>query len=178
MIRIKPKYIFKLTGIVLLILSCLPLQTNAQNLLPYQSKSAFPEFSLPDLKNKLHKFSDYRGKVVLVNFWASWCPSCVYELPGMKRLKEKMTGRPFEILTINVGEPRFKVWKFLKVINFNLITLMDTNSEVFNQWSATVLPTSFLIDHEGQVHYRIQGSMQWDSVESISTIEKLLIKVE
>jgi hypothetical protein len=71
---------------------------------PYPDAGTAPEFALADLDNKQHRLSEYRGKVVLVNFWASRCVPCLREMPGMQRMADSLRDRPFEILAINVAE--------------------------------------------------------------------------
>ena len=122
----------------------------------------------------MHQLEDYRGKVILVNFWASWCPPCIKEMPGLQRLQAQLADRPFEILAVNVGEQRYKVWKFAKLVNFTLPVLLDTKSHTFNTWDASVLPTSFLLDTEGRIRYRVQADLEWDTAEVIALIEELL----
>ena len=103
----------------------------AGTLEPYEGDSPAPAFSLPDLKGTTRTLTDYRGKVVVVNFWASWCPPCIKEMPGMQRLQEKMVDQPFVFLPINVAEQKYRVWKFVKLINFTLPVLLDTDSKTF-----------------------------------------------
>ncbi len=135
-------------------------------------------FDLPDLQDTTHALKDYRGKVVLVNFWASWCPSCIYEMPDLARLRETLGDEAFEILTVNVGEAKFKVWKFVRLINFNLPVLLDSRKELFKAWNLSVLPTSFLIDRSGNIRYRVQAAPEWDSDATIAIIRQLLQEQE
>ena len=132
------------------------------------------EFSLNDLKGKKHALPDYRGKVVLVNFWASWCPPCIYEMPELTRLKNKLADQPFEILALNVGEKKYKVRKFAKLINLQLPILLDTSEETFDDWSIKTLPTSFLIDADGNIRYRVRGNPGWDGADTRKVIEQLI----
>ena len=126
------------------------------------------------LKGKTRTLADYRGKVVLVNFWASWCTPCVLEMPELTQLKQHMTGRPFEIIAINVGERENRVKHFAKRINFNLPVLLDTTSKVFNEWNIEIMPTSFLIGANGFVRYRVLGNPGWDDKNTIAVIEQLI----
>jgi len=140
---------------------------------PY-SEADDPGFSLPDLKGKPHSLADYQGKVVLVNFWASWCPPCIYEMPELTRLKQQLADKPFDILAINVGEKKYKVRKFTRLINFQLTVLLDTHNDTFKGWGVKTLPTSFLIDGEGQVRYRVRGNPGWEHEQTVSVIEQLI----
>ena len=155
---------------------CLTLAqvANCRELSPYTAQPAAATFDLPDVKGQQHSVADYRGKVVLVNFWASWCPPCIQEMPVLERLKQSLNDQPFEVLAINVGERKYKVWKFVKLINFGLPVLLDTRKDTFNDWDASVLPTSFLLDKQGHIRYRVQGDTEWDSDEVIALIEDLI----
>ena len=92
----------------------------------------------------------------------------------MQRLQEKLDDEPFVILPINVGEKKYKVWKFVKLIDFTLPVPLDTQSVTFADWDVSVLPTSFLLDKDGRVRYRVQGDLEWDSQEVVSVIEELI----
>ena len=131
-------------------------------------------FKLPNLKDKVLSLPDYRGKVVLVNFWASWCPPCIHEMPALKKLKQSFADKPFEVLALNVGEKKYQVRKFTRMIKLDLPVLLDTSSETFNAWDVKTLPTSFLIDAAGNVRYRVVGNPGWESAEATDIINKLL----
>jgi len=156
-------------------LACLlsPLQVYGEQLEPY-TDTADRQFILPDVKAQTHSLSDYRGKVVLVNFWASWCMPCVLEMPELTRLKQHLAGQPFEILAVNVGEGKNKVKHFTKRMKFNLPVLLDVSSKVFNEWKIEIMPTSFLIDASGRVQYRVLGNPGWDNEQTLSLIENLI----
>ena len=131
-------------------------------------------FSLPDLQGRTHSLPDYHGKVILINFWASWCPPCIYEMPELMRLQQQLAGKPFEILAINVGEKKYKVRKFTKLINFELPVLLDTHNETFDLWGVKTLPTSFLVDASGKVRYWVRGNPGWEFEYTLTTIENLI----
>ena len=162
------------TGLVLLT-CCYPYAIAAQaELQPVPADNITDEFTLPDLKDNMHSLSSYKGKVVLVNFWASWCPPCIYEMPELTRLKEEFAGQPFEVLALNVGEKKYRVRKFVKLINFKLPVLLDTSEDTFNAWDVKTLPTSFLLDAEGNIRYRVRGNPDWDDKDTIAVIEQLI----
>ena len=162
------------TGLVLLL--CCLQQTIAglAEIQPWSADNMADEFTLPDFKDHKHSLSDYKGKVVLVNFWASWCPPCIYEMPELTRLKKQLVNQPFEIIALNVGEKKYRVRKFVKLINFNLPVLLDTSQDTFNAWGVKTLPTSFLIDAEGDIRYRIRGNPEWENKNTIAVIEQLI----
>ena len=156
-------------------LTCLLFSAGAASVeIKTYSEQASLNFSLSDLKGKTHTLADYKGKVVLVNFWASWCPPCIYEMPELQKLKKHFVNRPFEVLTINVAEKKYKVRKFTNIIKLNLPVLLDTSSKTYNDWRVNILPTSFLIGSDGKVRYQIRGNPGWQNEESITIIENML----
>jgi thiol-disulfide isomerase/thioredoxin len=166
------------TAFVVIICLSLAQVANSRELSPYTAQSSAATFDLPDVKGQQHSVDEYRGQVVLVNFWASWCPPCIKEMPGLEHLKQKLNDRPFEILAVNVGEQKYRVWKFVKLISFGLPVLLDTRKETFNAWGASVLPTSFLLDKQGRIRYRVQGDIEWESEKVIALIEALINEEE
>ena len=159
---------------------CLALAQAAggNELYPYTAQPDAAGFSLPDVQGRQHSLDDYRGRVVLVNFWASWCPPCIQEMPVLEKLGKMLDGQPFEILTVNVGEARYRVWKFVKLIKFGLPVLLDARKDTFTAWGVSVLPTSFLLDKKGRIRYQVKGDVEWDSDTVISLIETLVNEEE
>lgn len=157
-------------------LACLllPLLVYGEQLEPYTGAADKQFILLPDLKGQTHSLSDYRGKVVLVNFWASWCLPCVEEMPDLTQLKKQLADQPFEILALNAGESKYKVGLFVKQINFNLPVLLDPSSKVFHNWDIKILPTSFLFDDKGHIRYRLRGNPDWNDEQIINQIKKLI----
>jgi len=153
-------------------------QDKEQVVLKAELNKPAPDFTLVDLKGRSWKLSELRGKVVFINFWATWCPPCIKEMPSLERLQEKLEDQPFTILTVNVGEPKYKVWKFTRLIDFTLPVLLDTRSEAFTGWDASVLPTSFLLDTEGRIRYQVVADLEWDSERVVSLIRTLLPQQE
>ena len=149
---------------------------------PYDGISS-PDFSLPDLNRDSQSLADYRGKVVLVNFWATWCMPCIEEMPELTQLKHYMDKRPlskhsFEVLAINVGERENRVKHFTKRMKFKLPVLLDVSSKVFKAWNSKIMPTSFLVDGNGNVRYRVLGNPGWDDEQTLAIIDKLIKEIE
>ena len=166
-----------------LLLICLlspgsPAVAGDAKLKPWADNDFAATFSLRDYRDEPHDLSDYRGKVVLVNFWASWCPPCITEMPALKKLKQRLSGAPFEILAVNVGEKRYKVRKFVKLINFDLTVPLDVSQDTFRTWGAQTLPTSFIIDAGGKVRYWVRGDPDWNNEHTVSLINALIAETD
>ncbi len=161
-----------------LLLACASLlaqAVSAGELSPYtEGELTAPAFTLKALDGKPHRLADYRDKVVLVNFWASWCPPCLAELPGIQRLADRLAGEAFEVLLINVGESPFRVSKFLKLTGMRLTSLLDAEGEIFQAWGGNVYPTSFVLDSGGHIRYVVYGPLEWDSADVVKTLSGLL----
>ena len=129
---------------------------------------------LEDVYGKPHDLNDYRGRVVLVNFWATWCPPCIQEMPSMQRLHDSLAQRPFTILTVNMGETKEEVLAFLDKWQLNLDVLMDFDGKALEAWRVYVFPTSYVVDRDGKVQYGLRGAIEWDEADTIRQIEALL----
>lgn len=133
-----------------------------------------PDLALKDLAGVSRSLDDYKGKVVLVNFWATWCPPCRREMPSMQRLKEKMSGRPFVLLGVDSAEQREEVEAFLKLVKVDFPILLDPDTAATRRWKVFALPTSFLLDRNGKVRFSISGPTEWDEGEAVQIIESLM----
>ena len=139
----------------------------------YNGKQHMP-LRLKALNGKVVDISDYKGQVVLVNFWASWCNPCVVEIPSLVRLQQKFNPKEFKIITINVAEPQNKINKFIKKVKFNLPILLDDNGQVVKKWGVYAYPSNFLIDRNGIIRYGYRGALKWDKQGVIDIIKSLL----
>ena len=131
-------------------------------------------FELKALDGTTHRLDDYRGKVVLLNFWASWCPPCLAELPGIQRLADQLVDERFQVLLINVGESPFRIDKFMKLVNIRLTSLLDPDGGTFRVWGGSIYPTSFILDAEGRLRYRALGPIEWDGDDVVAAVRGLL----
>jgi len=147
-----------------------------QTLIPLQKRPAAPEFELRDAEGKIHRLSDYRGKVVALNFWATWCPPCRREMPSMQRLKNNMSAKDFVILAIDVGEDDETVFAFIFAMDIPIDypLLLDRDGKVTDQWPRRGLPTSFILDKSGRVALRAVGGRLWDDPEFAQAINRLI----
>ncbi len=131
------------------------------------------DFELPDLDGKKVKLSDFAGKVVLVNFWATWCPPCRAEIPSMQRAWNILKEKDVMLLAIHVGGNEDRVWTFLTDFNVDFPVLLDANSKVSRSWPMMGLPVSFVIDPEGRIALQAIGGREWDNEKLIEQILSL-----
>jgi peroxiredoxin len=133
-----------------------------------------PDFSLKDLSGTEVRLSSLRGKVVFLNFWATWCPPCREEIPSMMRLNQTMSGKPFQMLAVSIDDGgRKAVTEFFSRTGFNLPALNDTDQSVGKMFGITGVPETFVIDKKGVILKKVVGGMDWNSPESIDYFTKL-----
>lgn len=148
--------------------------TQHAGLNPVENPGPSPALVLKDMDGRSYRLDEHRGKVVLVNFWASWCRPCVEEIPSLHRLHQKVGDPVFEIVTVNVGENRERITRFLERVPIDLPLLMDRDGEVHKAWQVYVYPSSYLIDQHGKIRYAYLGALEWDSPDNITIIQNLL----
>ncbi len=130
------------------------------------------QFSLPDLKGELHGLP--AGKVILLNFWATWCPPCRKEIPSMIKLYDKLKNRGFEIVAISVDRNPEDLISFVAEQQMNFTVLHDIDSTVARQYGVFRYPETLIIDRNGIVRQHLNGAVEWMEPEFFNYIEKLL----
>jgi peroxiredoxin len=164
---------------ILIFFGCFVIWFNAaqaaqrQSLHEVKDKPLASEFVLKDIDGKEYRLSQFRGKVVIVNFWATWCPPCREEMPSMDRAYEKLKKSGILILAINIGEDEDAIFKFTADYPVNFPLLMDQDSRVINQWPVTALPTTYVVDPKGHIVYRAIGSREWDDEVLLKKLKAL-----
>lgn len=143
---------------------------------PYQGDPTPPPLQLETLAGKPMDLRQFKNQVVLVNFWATWCPPCVHEMPSMQRLSKKMQNDPFVILGVNIAEQKPVVEAFLQnKVHVDFPILLDRDGSVMRQWNVMAFPTSFVIDKQGRIRYALFGSIDWNTPDIMNKI-RLLVK--
>jgi thiol-disulfide isomerase/thioredoxin len=132
------------------------------------------ELSLRDLDGRDRSLRELHGQVVLLSFWASWCPPCIQEMPGIQRLADGMRGKPFAVIGVNVAEDQSRVKSLVRRMGVGFPILLDRDGAVFNRWGTTVLPTNLLLDRRGAVRYVGRGPLDWDAPEIADALEALI----
>ena len=131
-----------------------------------------PAFTLTDAQGKSQKLT--HGRITLVNFWATWCPPCVHEIPSMNRLAAAYDDKEFGIVSINFKEDPEHVLAFLKRVNVDFPVLLDHDGAVSARWKVFAFPSTFLLDQKGNVRYSVNTAIEWDNEEVKTVIERLL----
>jgi peroxiredoxin len=156
-----------------LLLSCAAAGAADQTLTALPAGEIAPDFALPDLHGRLHRLSDYRGRPVIVNFWATWCPPCREEIPSMNRAWRELRAAGVAMLAVNVGEDAETVFVFTADYPAEFPLLLDVAGEVIGQWPVKGLPTSYVIAPDGTLAYRAIGGRAWDDAGLLETIRRL-----
>ena len=134
-----------------------------------------PDFTLQDMDENDHSLQDSRGKVVLLNFWGTWCPPCRREMPSMERLYQKLSGDGFRVIAVNQMEDVDHVFAYTGQLGVDptFPILFDTDGKVSTSYRVQGLPTSFLIDKRGMVRFRAIGGREFDH----PAVEQLILQL-
>lgn len=160
----------------LLPLPGLDATAKAGNLTALTTRPSAPDFELIDIGGETHRLSSLKGKVVLLNFWASWCAPCRAEMPSLQRLLQLIGNEEFVILAVNLGESKEDIARFYFSINppLTFTLLMDSDLAASQYWPVQGLPATFLLDRAGRVSHVSHGARRWDSDDAVIAIRRLL----
>jgi thiol-disulfide isomerase/thioredoxin len=150
-----------------------PLQVS---LVPYQPRVKAPQLMLANQDGRQFSLEKLKGKVVVINYWATWCPPCRREFPSMEKLRGKMSGKPVEVLAVNEGEDTDVIDTFLSTLDTQpgFPILLDIDGEAMGNWPVRGLPTTFIIDKRGRMAYRAIGGRDFDHPDIVKRITQLL----
>ena len=145
-----------------------------QGMTPLPDRPPAPEIDLVDLDGQRHTLAQHRGKVLIVNFWATWCPPCREEMPSMERAWQAVKDEGILLLGINVGESEDQVWTFTSNYPVSFPLLLDQDSKTIEAWPVRGLPTTFVVDPQGRLVYRAIGGRAWDDPMLLEQVRALL----
>jgi peroxiredoxin len=172
-------FLFVAVTVLVIILSLKLNDTSFKfsNQVSIESGTPAPDFTFPGLDGKKVSLSDYKGKVVLVNIWATWCSPCVTEMPSMEKLYQKFKGENFEILAVSIDEPGLKaVAPFMKKSGLTFPALIDTEGAIKSVYGVTGIPESFIIDKQGILIKKIVGPVDWAATNVFRFFSDLIQK--
>jgi peroxiredoxin len=132
-----------------------------------------PEFTLPGEDGKTYRLADYRGSVVIINFWATWCPPCRYEMPSLERAWRKLKDQKVVILAVNVGENADVIFEFTGQYPVSFPLPMDLDGTIIKQYPVTGLPTTYIVSPDGVATHRVVGSREWDDPKLIDALLRM-----
>ena len=134
-----------------------------------------PDFTLPDLEGNQISLSTYKGRVVLLNFWATWCPPCRLEMPTMEKAYRKYRDKGFEVVAVSVDAgPKSSVKSFLRELGLSFQVLLDPDMETLRAYRGFSLPMTVVIDRQGVIRSRELGYRDWSDGESTKLLQRLL----
>lgn len=155
------------------LLAVLPnVRAQGRGMAPMTAVPPAPTLRLKDADDKIVDLAQYKGRVVLINFWATWCPPCRKEFPSLGRVRKLFKTSEFEVLAVNVGEDPDLVFSFTGNTDFPV--MFDRDSKTMVAWSVRGLPTTFLVDRQGRLAYRATGGREFDDSDIVATIQQLL----
>ena len=140
---------------------------------PFRGNTTALPLDLLNINGQRIVRKDYKGKVTVVNFWATWCPPCVKEIPSLNQLNAKMKDQPFELISVNFAEQKTIIEAFLKKVNVEFPVLLDEKGLTSARWNTIALPSTFVIGPDGKITYGVNAAIEWDSPEVIDTLRKL-----
>ena len=155
----------KIIGIIFLMIS----------LVSFSNSAKAPDFNLKDQYGVVHSLENYKGKVIFLNFWATWCPPCKKEMPDVESIYKEYEENKKDVVILGINsEKENEVKKFLKDKGYTFPTLIDENSEVMRKYFIQAFPTSFVIDKEGNVYGYVMGGLTKEQIKQV--IEEVLKK--
>ena len=170
----KKIFVSKLLAVVLGLFSIAAQGAADAFLTPVDGHKAAPEFDLAGVDGARYRLAELRGKAVIVNFWATWCPPCRAEMPSMQRGAEAVADDGVLFVAINVGESKDAVKGFSDRLGLTFPVLVDEASRAVQDWRARGLPTTYVVDPKGRLAYRAEGERDWDDPALLDQVRALV----
>jgi len=139
---------------------------------PQHVGSAAKDFSLQDSDRKVN-LNQFRGQVLVLNFWATWCPPCVEELPSLMNMQDRLRGRGVVVLGVSIDVDQAAYHRFLKERNVNFLTVLDPEQKVAGMYGTSGWPETYIIDRQGVLRRKFIGPVDWNSAEVVQFLSRL-----
>jgi thiol-disulfide isomerase/thioredoxin len=149
-----------------------PIAHAVESLQPWTGGAA-PSLRLKDLAGKDVALDAFRGRTVIVNFWATWCAPCVAEMPSLQRLRDRMAPGGLEVIAVNLQENAARIQPFVERLSITLPVVRDHDGSVRTAWNVGVFPTSFVVGPEGRIVLWVKGEIDWDDARVESRLRSL-----
>jgi len=146
------------------------------SLIRFDEKIKAENFALKDLNDNVVHLEDYRGKVIFLNFWTTWCPACLVEMPSMEKLHQEFKEKDFVILAVDMQEDSEQVKKFKARFKLSFPILLDTEGVVAAYFGVNAIPVTYFIDRAGYLYAAAMGARDWASEDAFQLIKHLLEK--
>ncbi|MEW6165913.1 MAG: TlpA disulfide reductase family protein [Pseudomonadota bacterium] len=160
-----------LAGLLALAAASSATWAQGRGMTPLPAAAAAPALRLRDADDRPVDLARYRGRVVLVNFWATWCPPCRKEFPSLARVRKLFKPDEFEVVAVNVGEDPETAFSFTGITDFPVV--FDRAAQTMADWKVRALPTTFLVDRQGRLAYRATGGREFDDPDIVALIRAL-----
>ena len=165
--------VFLMTGSALFMSAVQNGDANGLPLIEFPVKPPAPATKLQEYKGELFDLEVYRGRVVVVNFWATWCAPCLKEMPALEKAWKKLREEDIMLVGVNLGDTPRKIKRFLKHRPVSFPILMDIDSDTFEPWQIQRLPTTYVVGPDGRIHFGAIGDRDWNSAQILNTIRRL-----
>jgi len=132
------------------------------------------KINLKDMNGKNTSLSDFKGKIVFLNFWTTWCPTCRIEMPSIEQLHQKLENKDFAVVTVNLQESASQVKSFFEEFKLTFTALLDSTGEVSASFGIRAIPTTYILDKTGRIIGLVSGPREWDSKAAIALFENLI----
>lgn len=160
---------FRLIAAIFAIVICSGCYTGTR---PPHVGSAARQFTVQDSDRKV-SLDQFRGQVLVLNFWATWCPPCIEELPSLMNLQDRMRSRGVTVLGVSIDVDGDAYHRFLKLHNINFLTVRDPEQKVASSYGTTGWPETYIIDRQGVLRRKFVGPVDWNSPEVIGFLNRL-----
>jgi thiol-disulfide isomerase/thioredoxin len=159
---------------LVLLALCHSALAQSYEVLPWPARKATPTVMGTDTGGRLWRLADLRGKVVVINFWASWCAPCLQEMPSLQALTQHHAADKLVVLTVNLKESTSDVQQFAQRTGLTLPIVLDPQGATARAWGVSVFPTTVLVRPDGRVAESVRGALDWTSEPAADLLAPLL----